>query len=242
MHDIADNRYAHVDRSYNGQPLWKGSAWQERTGCVDARVNIGWMHSIQDQVVAIADFSARNDLELGSADHEFHRLFTEQPDRAAAMRESLGDEFFSTVGHWAFFSLNGKQGPFEFPAVAGRQTFAHESTVLVEGVRLPATVVAPAQPWSFASAWAWRPAGDVPQDAASWLRVRMHVEDGSVGIGLLAANGTDFTVRRAVAPGDEAVDVQMPVADLTNPGQLVVTTWAAPTPARVRIDDVKLVW
>jgi hypothetical protein len=199
------------------------------------------MHSIQDQIVAIADFSARNDLEIVSADHEFHRLFIEQPELADAMRDSLGDEFFSTLGHWAFFSLNGKQGPFEFPAVAGRQTFAHQSAVVVEGVRFPATVVAKAQPWSFASAWAWRPLEDVPRNVETWLRVRMQVEDGSVGVGLLAANGTDFTVRRAVAPG-EAVDVQMPVADLANRGQLVVTTWAAPRPARVRVDDVRLVW
>jgi hypothetical protein len=242
MHDIVDNRYSHVDRSYNGQPLWKGSAWQERTGTTGARVNIGWMHSIQDQIVAIADFSARNDLELGSADHEFHCLFGEQPDLGAAMRASLGDEFFSTLGHWAFFSLNGKQGPFEFPAVAGRQAFTHRSAVILEGVGLPADVVAGAQPWSFASAWSWRPSDTVPPGVDSWLRVRMHVEDGSVGIGLLAANGRDFHVRRAVSPGRQAVEVQMPVSNLADPGQLVVTTWAAPMPARVRIDDVSLVW
>src|SRR5262249_29991696 len=31
MHDISDNRYAGVSRSYNGQPLWKGSKWRLRT-------------------------------------------------------------------------------------------------------------------------------------------------------------------------------------------------------------------
>ena len=76
MHDILDNRYdAEARQSYGGQPLWKGAAWQERTGAWGASVNIGWMHSIQDQVIAIADFAARNDLEIGSADHELARFF-----------------------------------------------------------------------------------------------------------------------------------------------------------------------
>ncbi len=110
MHDIADNRYAHVDRSYNGQPLWKGSEWQERTGCLGASMNVGWMHSIQDQIIAIADFRHAT---ISSSD----RRITSSTDCSAARplmprrcAPRLGDEFFSTQGHWAFFSLNGKTG------------------------------------------------------------------------------------------------------------------------------------
>jgi len=243
MHDIIDNRHGGVSRSYHGQPLWKGSEWQQRTGCVDARVNIGWMQSIQDQIVAIADFSARNNLEIGSADHEYHRLFDEDPGLAAEMRESLGEEFFSTLAQWAFFSLTGKAGPFEFPAVGGRRAFSHESRVAVDGLsQLPATVVTNARAWAFGSAWTWRPVIDVPRGADAWLRLRVQVDGGSVGIGLLAANGTDFLVRRALSPRDAAVEVMLPVADSSSLGSLVVQTWAAPVSARVRIDDLALVW
>jgi len=243
MHGIIDNRHGGVSRSYHGQPLWKGSEWQQRTGCSEARVNIGWMQSIQDQIVAIADFSARNDLEIGSADHEYHRLFDGDPGLAAEMRESLGEEFFSTLAQWAFFSLTGKTGPFEFPAVGGRRAFSYESRVAVDGLsQLPATVVTDARAWAFGSAWTWRPVIDVPRGVDAWLRLRVQVDGGSVGIGLLAANGTDFLVRRALSPRAAAVEVMLPVADLSSLGNLVVHTWAAPVPARVRIDDLALVW
>jgi len=243
MHDITDNRYASASRSYAGQPLWKGSEWQQRSGYPGARVNIGWMHAIQDQVIAIADFSARNDLPIESADHEYAQFFGGRADRVGEMRAALGDEFFSTVGQWAFFSLTGKVRPFEFPAVAGRRRFAHSGTVVLEGpVGLPALVVTPPQPWSFASAWRWRPAVAVPEGAQVALHLRLHIEGASIGVGLLGPNGRDFTVRRAQSPGREPIDVHLPVADLANPGQLVVSTWAAPISARVRIDDVRLVW
>jgi len=243
MHDIVDNRYARVSRSYGGQPLWKGSEWQQRTGHHEARVNIGWMHSIQDQIIAIADFSVRNDLEIGSADHEFHRLFGQDARLADEMRAAVGDEFFSTLGHWAFFSLSGRSTPFEFPAVTGRRSFISHGAIAVDGIAgLPATVVTGAQAWAFASGWTWRPAADVPRDADAWLRVRLRVDEGSVGIGLLADNGTDFLVRRALSPRPAVVETLLPVADLSHPGRLVVQTWAAPVSARVRIEDLTLVW
>ena len=102
MHDISDNRYPGVPRSYGGQPLWKGSAWQKRTGAWESRVNIGWMNSMQDQVIALADFAARNDLEIGSADHEYARFFGAHPDHAEEMDRLLGREFFSSrpTGHF----------------------------------------------------------------------------------------------------------------------------------------------
>jgi hypothetical protein len=201
------------------------------------------MQSIQDQIVAIADFSARNDLEIGSADHEYHRLFEAGSRPADEMRALLGEEFFSTVGHWAFFSLTGKTGPFEFPAVSGRRSFAHEGAVAVDGISyLPAAVVTDAQAWAFASAWTWRPTIQVPPEADAWLRVRLLVEGGSVGIGLLAGNGTDFTVRRALSPGRHPVNVFLPIADLSSPGSLVIQTWAAPIAARVRVDALTLLW
>ncbi len=115
MHDISDNRYAGVSRAYDGAPLWKGQGWQARSGEARSRVNIGWMNSAVDQVIAIADFCARNRIELGSADHAYHTFFGENPERAEEMQALLGDRFFSRLAHWAYLSLNERRGPFTFP-------------------------------------------------------------------------------------------------------------------------------
>lgn len=114
IHDISDNRYARIERGYSG-PIWKGSRWQEASGEWDSRINIGWMNSIQDQVIALADFAARNDIRIGSADEAYHRFFDGQEGRQAEMAAALGPEFFSLAAHWAFMSLTGKAGPFHFP-------------------------------------------------------------------------------------------------------------------------------
>jgi hypothetical protein len=244
MHDILDNRYAATGaaRSYAGQPLWRGSAWQRRTGN-DRRVNIGWMHAIQDQVVAVADFSARNDLEIGSADREYSLFFDADPNRAADMRRAVGDEFFSTTAQWAFLSLTGKAGPFQFPGVTTRQRFASTCRVDIDGVGdLPIVVQTPAQPWGFGASWRWRPVAPVPDGAQAWLRVRVHIDGASIGVGLLASDGRGFIERRAVSPSSTPTEVLLPIADASNPGVLVVQTWAASAPARIRIDALTVVW
>ncbi len=240
MHDIIDNRYAGVSRSYEGRPLWKGSAWQQRTGEWGSRVNIGWMHSLQDQIVAISDFSTRNGLEIGSADHELAQFFGAHPDRVAEMRRVIGDEFFAMNGHWAFFSLNGRTSPTHFPAVEGRQPFAHRADVALEGAQLPATVVTGSQAWAFASAFKWRAPG--APSGSGWLRLRLQVEGGSIGVGLLDSSGTEFSVRRTVGAHARPVEFVLPVRDFSQPDRLVISNWAAAAPARVRIDELSAVW
>jgi hypothetical protein len=135
MHDISDARYAPASRSYEGQPLWKGSTWEKGTGTSSARVHIGWMNSLQDQVIAAADFSARNDVAIGSADHEYAQFFAAHPDAAEEMTRLLGDTFFSLSAHWVFFTLAGKQPPFHFPAVQRR--FRNRSDVLIRDIHPP---------------------------------------------------------------------------------------------------------
>lgn len=165
MHDISDNRYSGAPRSYEGQPLWKGSHWQQRTQSWGSRVNIGWMNSVQDQVIALADFSARNDLAIGSADHEYATYFSAQPEYRDEMARLLGAEFFSLTAHWAFLSLEGRQPPFHFPPVAALRTFAGSCSVALkdtampgaEPVRLPFDVVTPAAQWAYGATLAWTP-------------------------------------------------------------------------------------
>jgi hypothetical protein len=244
MHDISDNRYAGISRSYGGRPIWKGSKWQQRTRSWDSRVNIGWMNSIQDQVIALADFSARNDLEIGSADHEFATFFAADPERAAEMRRTIGDGLFSTIGHWAFLSLMGNTGPFHFPTVDARRPLGHRQDVIVEEqLQMPVVIDTDAKAWAYAAAWAWRPAGDMPPDVQAYLRVWLTVEGGAIGVSLLTLDGKEFVQSKIVVASSAAPTiVLLPVADVVQRGRLVIHTWDTPASARVRVEEVSLVW
>lgn len=243
VHDISDNRHASVPRSYGGQPLWKGSKWQERVGAWDSRINIGWMNSRQDQVIAVADFSARNGLEIGSADHEYAEFFAAHPAYADEMRQLLGEEFFSLIGQWAFLSLNGKEGPFHFPAVSGGRAATNRCDIVTDELpRLPATIVTDAVPWAYASKFEWRPAAQPPPNVQAWIRCRLRVDGGVIGVSLLSPDEQAFVESQVVSSAAKPVNVLLLVPDLMQRGSLVIHTWDTPTSARVRIDELALVW
>jgi len=242
MHDISDNRYAGVPRSYGGHPLWKGSRWQQKTGAWDSRVNIGWMNSIQDQVIALADFSARNDLEIESADRDYTEFFAAHPAYANEMRQQLGEEFFSVIGHWASLSLTGKAGPFHFPGITGWRAASSRCDIVADELpRGAAEIVTAAVPWAYASTSEWRPRGSPPLNVQSWIRCRLRVQGGPIGVSLLTPDGRAF-VQSQVASSTSPVDVLLAVPDLTRRGRLVIHTWDSPMAAQVHIDDLSLVW
>ena len=109
MHDLSDARYSSEECSapYGDQPLWKGENAQE------TRVLLGHISSAVAQSVAIVDFASRNKLTLSSADHDLHTGL--DSDQRAELQSLIGDRFFSMQGHWFWFSLNEKKGPFNFP-------------------------------------------------------------------------------------------------------------------------------
>jgi hypothetical protein len=159
------------------------------------------------------------------------------------MRQTIGDELFSTIGHWAFLSLMGREGPFHFPAVASRRPLVHRQDVIVEDrLRMPAAFVTDAKAWSYAVAWSWRPAGDMPTDVQAYLRVRLTVEGGVVGVSLLTQDDKEFVDQKIVASNATPALVLLPVSDVAQRGRLVIHTWDTPIPARVRVEDVSLVW
>ena len=249
MHDISDNRYSGAPRSYEGQPLWKGSHWQQRTKAWGSRVNLGWMNSIQDQVIALADFSARNDLEIGSADHEYAMYFEAESGHREEMRRTLGDEFFSLTAHWAFLSLEGRQPPFHFPAVTGRQAFTGSCAVALvdtstpgaEPLRLPFDVVTPAAQWAYGATLAWTPQAPIPEGAQPWLRLRLLVRDAPIGVGLLDATQARFIEQKLVTPAPAATDVLLPMPSRSGVGPVVIFAWSATT-AVATIELCSVVW
>ena len=74
------------------------------------------------------------------------------------------------------------------------------------------------------------------------LRVRLRVDGGPIGVSLQAPDGKEFEASRVVSSTEEPLQVLLPVADLSQRGSLIVHTWDQPNGARVRIDDVSLVW
>jgi hypothetical protein len=201
------------------------------------------MNSVQDQVIALADFAARNDLEIGSADHEYTQFFKDDAAKAGEMRKALGDELFSVIGHWAFLSLRGRHGPFHFPAVTGRRELSHRCGLVLDAVpSLPATIVTDAKPWAYATTIGWRPSGSVPRDAELWIRCRVQVTGGLVGISLLSPDESHFVESKLVSPSRNAAIVLLSVGDVSRVGRLVIHAWDAPESARVRIEELALVW
>ena len=172
MHDISDNRYAAVSRSYEGQPLWKGSTWDKGTGRSTSRVNIGWMSSLQDQVIAIADFAARNDIEIGSADHEYAQFFGAHPgygrrDAPAARRRvllalgPLGVFFAGRAGSRRSISRpcsadSGTRSDVDIRDIHPKRWFGASRP-------LPRVIETSAVPWAYASVIAVRPRREPPR-------------------------------------------------------------------------------
>lgn len=116
MHDIMDTRYMDKSTSaYGPNPLWKGAAWQERSKSFGSRVRLGWMESNQDQVIALADFTSRNEIELDSADHAYHTYFGSDEAKRHEMLAAIGAEMFSTIAHWAFLTLPDDGRLIHFP-------------------------------------------------------------------------------------------------------------------------------
>ena len=234
MHDVSDNRYAGVSPSYGGQPLWKGSEWQRRTG--------SWGSFRRRCSSTRISFAARNNLEIGSADHEYATLFQRSPECAEQMQQLLGDEFFSPIAHWAFLSLTGQQEPFHFPAVTARRQFDNRCAVMSEDLAtLPKAIATKPRAWDYASTIAWRPESALPAGVQPWMRVQLQVEGGPVGVSLLSRDEKVFVESKIVAPG-KSTSVLLAVGDPSEAGRLVIHTWGEPVAARVTLEDVSLVW
>jgi hypothetical protein len=236
MHDISDNRYL-VD-----SPAYTGGVWRPRPWPSTSPVNIGWMQSIVEQVIPLADFSVRNDLEIGSGEHEFRQFFEDRADRSETMQRALGTDLFSLEARWAFFSLSGKPGPWHFPTVPSRLTRSNRADVVpAPPARLPIRIDVEPSPWNYAASFTWTCTADVPPEHPVFMRVRVSVEGGTIGVGLVDSRGSRFLDRRAVAPG-RSMDVLFPIPDMTLPKELIVQCWALPESSRVTIESWQLEW
>ena len=117
MHDISDRRYCGSRLEYGEAGLWQGTEWAYRTGRTDSRVFLGWIDTLVEQAIAVADFLTRNRTELRSADHSYHQEIVTDPVRQREMAALLSPDDWNPLGHWAYFSLNGVPEPHTFPKI-----------------------------------------------------------------------------------------------------------------------------
>ncbi len=135
---------------------------------------------MQDQVIALADFSARNDLEIGSADHEYARFFAAHPGACRGDAARLGERVLLAHGHWAFLSLTGKTGPVSFSRLSGWRAASNRCEIVTERLpRLPATMVTDAAPWAYAATSRGVPSRPPPPELRAWIRCRLRVDGGA---------------------------------------------------------------
>ena len=107
MHDISDSRRVSSDHmSYGNAGIWKGD---DGSGTA---IKIGAVDSAVEQSIAALDFTTRNGVTFESADQSFHTDLT--PGQRTELRALLG-ELFDTQGHWFYFTLNERPGPYHFP-------------------------------------------------------------------------------------------------------------------------------
>jgi hypothetical protein len=112
MHDLSDTRYCSPSLAdYGERALWKGE------NAADSRLRIGIVDSAVAQAISIIDFTGRNAITLDSADHAVDLEVTQIPGRSEEMRQALGNELFSQQGHWFWFTMNEKPGPYTFPRI-----------------------------------------------------------------------------------------------------------------------------
>ncbi len=110
MHDLSDMRYLpESNYEYGEYGLWKGNNWS------GPRLKLGNIDTAVEQAIAVVDFTSRNKLTLHSSGHSFHTELSHNEAKIAELQEALGADLFSLNGHWSWFSLNEKPGPFTFP-------------------------------------------------------------------------------------------------------------------------------
>jgi hypothetical protein len=101
-HDMADNRIS-VPVTYDGRGFWRRMEDWYAAPEKRARVNIGWTHTIVDQIIPILDFCHRNGIEFHSVDHGVH--LTGDAATKIAVAERLGFPAYETYV-MGYFSLN----------------------------------------------------------------------------------------------------------------------------------------
>jgi hypothetical protein len=99
-----------------------------------------------------------------------------------------------------------------------------------------------ATPWAYAAALALPPEAAARRPAGrAYVSLRVEVERGLVGFGVLNAEGTQFLDRRGVGPSATVTEVFLAISSLSPGCAVVVQTWDRAVSAVARIESARLV-
>jgi len=127
--------------------------------------------------------------------------------------------------------------PLEELKLAAGKTLVSAARADDEGVMLKTEPL----PWQYAAL--------LPLAAAQWavdksraavVRVRLRLHSGSVGVGVLNEERTEFVARQQLQPTAEAVDVTLPVHRLDAVSDLVFQNWDQPIAGLIEIKRVEV--
>lgn len=129
-HDISDNRFFPERRSYGGLPFWRGMDYFYKRDT--SPINIGWLCGVVDQMLPLADFCYRNEIEIQSFDYLIrHELISAARDRFLAIPVSPHQ---SPLIHMVYMSMEGSR-KWHFPV--SEKELAHLDTRLPGGETTP---------------------------------------------------------------------------------------------------------
>jgi hypothetical protein len=103
IHDILDIAHHPELKRYAGQGVWRGYPGDEAPR---QYVVVDSMCSMFEEAIALADFANRNDVKVHSVEGEIRQEIESKPERAEEMRRLLGDQMYSPVSSFHWFTLN----------------------------------------------------------------------------------------------------------------------------------------
>ena len=134
VHDISNIEYNPDMRNYNGQGLWK-EKYIERPDGKSPYIIIGSMCSPFEEIIPLADFANRNQLDIHSVEGEIRQEIDSIPERKSEMQKLLTD-MYSPSSAFYWFTLNSlsKDKLVSFPKFPKPDlvTLMKEGTVLLK--------------------------------------------------------------------------------------------------------------
>jgi hypothetical protein len=117
IHDIFDTRYVFPGaKPYNGTGIWQGEA-PPHDQMPLTRIFAGPVYGIYEEILAVLDFSTRNDLPMHSVEHEMRTFIEADEARMQEAVDLLGAVWTNFSTQWWWISLNEKAAdvPLTFP-------------------------------------------------------------------------------------------------------------------------------
>jgi hypothetical protein len=112
----------------------------------------------------------------------------------------------------------------------------HEACEVIDSAVGSCTVETPPAPWSYGAELALNI--QTSRQGPALIKIRIVVDGGVTGVGLLNRSEKDFLFRVPLNPSKRVQEVEIPVENIHHIGRVVVQTWAAEGKCRARVQSL----